>query len=290
MKPEINFVCVGAQKAGTSSLHDILKQHSDICLAANKETHFFDEDENYAKGLDWYYDTFYSHYSGEKICGECTPEYMFFEEVPERIFKAFGADIKIVFILRNPVDRAYSHYMMSKKRRYETMPFEEAIEVENKRITKDYFHKSHYSYLSRGYYSDQIKRYLEYFPKENMFFIRFEEDFVKNRKATIDELCSFLGVPVEDLDVDIRTNVGKVPRYKWIPKFIYKPDAMKKVISFLPSGIKNKIVRRGYDFAMKDNQSTKLSSESKSRVHTRYLNEIKNLEGLVEKDLSAWGS
>ena len=288
MKPKINFLCVGAQKSGTSSLHYILKQHPDVCLASNKETHFFDEHENYVKGLDWYYSTFFDHYTGQKICGECTPEYMYFEEVPEMLFKAFGADIKLVFLLRNPVTRAFSHYMMSKKRLYETHSFEEAIQLEEERIKKDYFHKSHFSYLTRGYYTEQIKRYLKYFPKENMMFIRFEEDFVKNREKTINELCEFLGVKGQGLDVNIKSNTGKTPRYKWLPKFIYKPDTMKQLISFLPDKLRRKLIKIGYELALKDNDSEKLSPELKAKLLPRFEKEINNLEALINKDLSGW--
>lgn len=288
MTPKVNFLCVGAQKAGTSSLHDILKQHSDVCLALNKETHFFDENENFKKGIDWYYNSFFNHYSGEAICGECTPEYMYFEDVPEKLYHAFGADIKIVFLLRNPVNRGFSHFIMSKKRLYETYSFEEAIKLEEDRIKKDYFHKSHFSYLSRGFYSEQINRFLKYFPKENMLFIRFEEDFVKNREKTINQLCSFLGISAEHLNVDIKSNVGKEPRYKWIPKFIYKPNTMKQLLSFMPPKFRSKIIKLGYGFAMKDNASEKLPKELKAKLLITYENEIERLQALINKDLSSW--
>lgn len=288
MKPEINFICVGAQKSGTTSLYYILKQHEDVYMATSKEAHFFDEEDKYVRGLDWYYETFFGDYAGEKICGEITPEYMYFENVPERIHQAFGPDIKLIFIMRNPASRAFSHYLMSKKRNYETLPFEEAIALESSRIHQDAFHKSHYSYVTRGFYTEQIKRYLQYFPKENMFFIRFEEDFVKNRKQTIVELCSFLGINGEGLDVDMKANVAKTPRYKWIPKFIYKPDAAKRLVSFLPSSLRQPVMKAGYKFALKENVSEKLPPEVKARLLKTYEADIQELERLIGKDLSAW--
>ncbi len=286
MKPKINFLCVGAQKSGTTSLHDILKQHPDVFLPTVKETHFFDE--NYEKGLDWYYETYFSNYQGEKICGECTPEYMFFKEVPERLLKAFGPDVKLIFLLRNPVTRAVSHYQMSKKRTFETLPFEEAIEIEASRIQKDNYHRSHFSYLSRGFYSEQIKRYLDYFPRENMLILRFEEDFVKNRKRTMDEICSFLDIDGSELNVDIKSHVGKQPRYKWLPKFIYKPNAMKQLISFLPYGLRAKIIKVGYNAALKEKNPNLIPPDLSKRLWSRYKEEIAELETLIGRDLSSW--
>ena len=272
MKPKINFLCVGAQKSGTTSLHDILKQHPDVCLPLIKETHFFDE--NYEKGMEWYFDTYFSNYQGEKICGECTPEYMFFEEIPERLYNAFGPDVKLVFLLRNPVDRAVSHYQMSTKRTFETLPFEEAVRLEDSRIQTDNFHRSHFSYLSRGFYSDQIKRYLQFFPIENMLFLRFEVDFVKNRKRTMDEVCSFLGIDGSDLNVEIKSHVGKQPRYKWMPKFIYKPGAMKQLLSFLPHSLRAKIIKTGYYAALKEKNPNLIPADLRNSLMDRYKSEI----------------
>ena len=83
----IDFVCVGTQKAGTTTLHDILKNHKDIFLPKSKEAYFFDIDEHYQKGMNWWFKTHFSSYLNEKIMGVMTPEYLYYEEVPERIYK-----------------------------------------------------------------------------------------------------------------------------------------------------------------------------------------------------------
>jgi len=183
--PLPNFLCVGAQKAGTTTLHDILIQHPEIYLPEIKETKFFQDNSKYRKGLDYYEKEFFGKWNGERAVGEIDSVYMYFEYVPERIYKHLGKDIKLIFMLRNPVDRAYSHYWMSYRRGYETETFERAIELEQKRIKIDEFHKIHFSYIDRGFYAKQIKRYLKLFPKENMLFIIFEEDFLKNRKKQL---------------------------------------------------------------------------------------------------------
>ena len=121
-----DFLCVGAQKSGTSLLYRLLNQHPEIYLAKGKEIHFFNRDENYNKGIEWYSE----HFAGSedyKRVGEVTPDYNYVPTVPGRIYKTLGKDIKLIFMLRNPVDRAYSNYWMSFRRGHERFSFEKAI-------------------------------------------------------------------------------------------------------------------------------------------------------------------
>lgn len=103
-----NFLIVGAARAGTTSLYYYLKQHPDVFMSPKKEIDFFDVDKNFEKGLDWY-ERYFEGYTGQKAIGEASPLYMYLEKVPKRIAKVIP-DVKLIFILRNPVDRAYSHY------------------------------------------------------------------------------------------------------------------------------------------------------------------------------------
>ncbi len=112
-----NFLCVGAQKAGTTTLYEILKQHPDIFLPQNiKETKFFVYDEKYEKGVQWYQKEFFSEWNGQKAIGEVDPAMMFEEKSAQRIFDTLGNNVKLIFIFRNPVARAYSHYLMSQRK------------------------------------------------------------------------------------------------------------------------------------------------------------------------------
>jgi hypothetical protein len=285
----INFYCVGAQKAGTTTLHDILNQHPDVFLPKTKEAHFFDNDEKFEKGLEWYENTFFNESSNEKILGSCNPEYMYFEEVPKRIFETLGKDVKLIFLLRNPVNRAYSHYLMSKRRCIEELSFTAALKQEKNRINKDYFNKTHFSYASRGFYSEQIKRYLKYFPKENMMFIRFEDDFIKNRAKTIKEVISFLDLEQIELDIDLKSNVARSSRFKLIQKFIYKQNIIKSFFSiFVSQKMKNKVRSSIYKLVMKPEKKKELSFELKNSLMQQYKEDIKELEGLTGKKFSNW--
>ena len=144
-----NFLCVGAQKAGTTTLYDILKQHPEICLPVEKETHFFNKEARYLKGVTWWLKRCFSNYNNEKILGDITPEYLFFKKVPNRIFNTLGRDIKIIIIVRDPVARAYSQYLMSVTRGFEHLSFDDAIKIESTRIKDNKFNYNHFSYINR---------------------------------------------------------------------------------------------------------------------------------------------
>ena len=290
--PLPNFLCVGAQKAGTTTLHDILIQHPEIYLPEIKETKFFQDNSKYKKGLNYYEKEFFGKWNGERAIGEIDPDYMYFEYVPERIYKHLGKDIKLIFMLRNPVDRAYSHYWMSYRRGYETETFERAIELEQERIKIDEFHRSHFSYIDRGFYAKQIKRYLKLFPKENMLFIIFEEDFLKNRKKTIKSILSFIGVSCEvELNLDIKSNPASIYRLKILRDFIYKPNYIKKIGKILipHKKLRQKIIRTLDKLNQKPIKPPKLDKNFRKKLlFTYFINDIKELEDIIEKSLITW--
>ncbi|MFW6009458.1 MAG: sulfotransferase domain-containing protein [archaeon] len=131
-----NFICPGAQKAATTSLYNILKLHPDVFLPDIKEPQFFAVDKKYKNGLEWYEKKYYSNVSEEKIIGDISTGYMAIEHSAERIANDLGTNIKIIFLLRNPVDRAYSHYWMEKNKYFEVESFERALELEEERKKK----------------------------------------------------------------------------------------------------------------------------------------------------------
>jgi hypothetical protein len=287
-KDFINFYCVGVQKSGTTTLHDILKEHPQIFLPKKKEAHYFDMDNRYEKGLSWYYNEFFQEYNGEKICGSCNPDYIYFEEVPRRIFEAFGSKIKLVFIFRNPADRAFSHYLMSKRRMIETEVFEKAITLEASRIRIDYKHKSDFSYISRGYYAEQLKRYLEYFPIENMFFIRFEDDFIKNRKNTINQLLKFLEVEQYNLELNIKSNEAKTSKYPRLQNFIFNDkNPLKKSLNFSKS-LKNNLKNKLEKIILSKDSNEKLEKELRKKIMSFYSDDISLLEELTGMNFNCW--
>jgi Sulfotransferase domain len=179
-----DFVIIGAQKGGTSFLYYLLARHPLVEPAARKELHFFDNPERFDNGAGWYRRCFPQ--SGWKegqrsITGEATPSYLFDPPVAKRMAEVVP-QTRLIVLLRNPIDRAYSHYQMQVKRGTEPLSFEEAIEQPDS------------SYVSRGIYVDQLLRWFEFFSQEQMLILK-SEDFFERPVETLKVVLTFLEVP-----------------------------------------------------------------------------------------------
>jgi len=284
---KIDFMCVGVQKAGTSTLHDILQQHPDINLPNYKETHFFSDTNKYKTGIEKYF-SYYFKDSNASFWGEIDPEYSYFKNCAKRIFETFGK-IKIIFILRNPVDRAYSHYLMTKSRCLENFDFNTALIEEDKRL-QTHNDNSHYSYIARGKYSEQIERFEHYFGEENIKVILFE-DLIKETENTVDKIITFLNIPAYSFNYSIESNPASEPKNVWLQDFIYKPNKLKSTVGkLIPiKKVKDKIM---FALAKKNKrvaQKQVLDIKEKQKIYKTYFkDEIETLEKKLNEDLSHW--
>jgi hypothetical protein len=145
-----DFVVSGTQKGGTSSFYKLLCHHPRMRRAAVKEVHYFDW--HIDKGLEWYRRCFPAR-AGPTITGEATPNNLFDPSVPERMAKEIP-DASLIALLRNPVDRAYSHYQMQVRRATVSRTFEEAIEEEMARLAAGHAHHELPAFLARGFYAE----------------------------------------------------------------------------------------------------------------------------------------
>lgn len=222
MQPD--FIIIGAQKGGTSSLCTYLFQHPQVLAARRKEIHFFDAPE-YAQGMSWYR----AHFPLEKqrkqgataagaITGEASPYYMFHPHAHQRVFDALP-QVKLIVMLRNPVDRALSHYNHQVRKGREPLDFEAAIKIEDQRlagekqkILADDRYYSHnywaYSYLARGRYAEQIETWRSVFPVEQMLVINSEE-FYRDPHTQFGQTLEFLGLDSFDLGAYGKQNAGR---------------------------------------------------------------------------------
>jgi hypothetical protein len=211
-----SFLIIGAQRAGTTSLFGDLRRHPDVrgptageeFVRLRKEVHFFDH--RFENGLDWYRSFFplsverrVARFRGrDLIVGESTPYYLFHPEVPSRVAASLP-DVRLIALLRNPVDRAYSHYQHRHRAGYEKLTFEEALAAEDKRLaggdelllTDERYRKHHYNhaYFRRGLYAEQLERWLALFPREQLLVLR-SEDFFAQPLETYAEALDFIGV------------------------------------------------------------------------------------------------
>jgi sulfotransferase family protein len=199
-----DFIIIGTQRGGTDSLYHYLIRHPKVKGALRKEVHFFDL--NYAKGIAWY-QTFFPVCIGatrDFLTGEASPYYLFHPLAPSRVAEMLP-DVKLIVQLRNPVDRAYSHYQHGTKRGIERVSFEDALareervmENELRQMQTSEHYKStvhrHYSYVSRGIYVDQLRRWVEKVPRER-FLVLKSEDLFEQPDQTFRQVLDFLGLP-----------------------------------------------------------------------------------------------
>lgn len=287
-----NFLCVGAQKAGTTTLYEVLKQHPDIYLPDVKEPHFFDE--HFQKGVDWYKKTFFNQVKDETAIGEITPAYLYMNEAPQRILETLGPEVKLIFIFRNPADRAYSHFLMSKFNGYEKASFDEVMGKDNiGNKTLNTTENRRFSYKERGYYGRQLSKYMEVFPKKNMHFVLFEDLVSKNKQSAYGAILRFLGVKDSELNFNIRSNTAKRVRNSFLQKILLNNPLLSSIAKkLLPNASTRKSIRtkvKHHNQKAYRNDSHKLSPELRELIiKDCYKEDVLLLEKLIEKDLSHW--
>ena len=195
MNRPLDFLVVGTQKGGTTALDFFLRQHPEICLPEAKELHFFDDDTRFGIGkpdFSWYESQFRPLFR-HKLLGECTPAYMYWEEAPRRIWQ-YNRGMKLIALLRNPIERAFSHWNMQRLRGLEKREFLVALKEEHETCRKKLpFQCRRFSYIARGYYTEQILRLKRYFPSRQLLILRSDE-FRENPASIMEEVWRFLGV------------------------------------------------------------------------------------------------
>ena len=185
-----DFIVIGVAKGGTTSLYHYLNDHPLIQMPKKKEIHFFDD--NYDKGLEEYLKNFpQKNEQGFPFSGDVTPRYLVRPFVPGRVFADFP-DVKLIVLLRNPVDRAFSHYKQHLfPARKDT--FEQSLSYEFAALSEGR-HDVDLIILQRGFYAETLTCWLKSFPKEQLLIL-ISEDFYKNPQEAMDKIYAFLGLP-----------------------------------------------------------------------------------------------
>ena len=205
-RPLPDFLILGAQKAGTTALYAYLRWHPRITGPAWKEVSYFDR--HYRRGVRWYRGHFPIRAAG-RILGEASPGYLFHPLAPERV-RATVPDAKLIVLLRDPIDRALSHYHHEVALGREPLTFEEAIDAEpertrgeEERLLRDPGYFSHawwdYAYLARGRYAEQLERWFAVFPREQLFVVASDE-LAAEPEQVYARVLVFLGAAPHELD------------------------------------------------------------------------------------------
>lgn len=216
----INFIIIGTQKSGTTALYQSMKLHPEVCMGTPKEVHFFDNDELYSRpSVDYAaYHTHFQPVSPDQLLGEATPAYLYWNPCAERIH-AYHPGIKLIMILRNPIERAYSHWNMSVHRGVEPLSFMEALLQEKARLAGSPGGQNKpYSYTDRGFYTRQIERYFARFPRNNLLILKYD-DVVNDYIKSFQRVCQFLSIdglfmPAQQI-VHAIPYAGKITPQEW---------------------------------------------------------------------------
>src|SRR5438093_3426164 len=190
----LDFIVVGAQKSGTTALHYFLAKHPNITMGDQQEIHFFDDDATFAATVD--YERLHKHYplvAPSTKAGDCTPSYLYFKPAAERIWK-YNPKIKLLVLLRNPVERAFAHWNMQRFKGREPLDFFDAIREEKTSIASaPPIEARRFAYVDRGFYAQQLVRLFKFFPREQVKVVKFEA-FEDKQRETLASIFFFLDV------------------------------------------------------------------------------------------------
>jgi hypothetical protein len=276
-----NVLIGGAQKSGTTTLHHFLGSHPESFTPRDRqEIHYVDVEASRGRDLDWYRSLF-SGWAGEPVVFQTSPLYLFLPVVPDRVQRVIpGA--RIVFVLRDPVNRAYSHYWHEIRFGRETLPFEAALAAEPERIDRGFEYLRAYSYEARGHYLPQLKRYCDRFRRDRMLVLR-TEDLSGDLTGLARRLGAFLGLdPGPWLD-GTRDRVVPVFNRRKIPRSRILQRMMLPFRQGLPGlvWLVEKLNLRSSDYPA-------MARETREMLRARFLPELPELEELIESDLSQW--
>lgn len=271
----------GAQKSGTTTLHRLLEAHPQVYAPPkDQEIHYFDLEENFARGLDWYR----SHFRGrgeQPVVLQTSPLYLYEPKVPARIFELLPW-VKLIFILRHPSDRAYSHYWHEVRFGWESLSFEEALAAEPERIAGSFEARRRHSYVDRGHYARQLRRYLDLFPREQVLVLT-QESFKRNTARESRRIAAFLGIDADlwggaETRRDWHYNAAMVPRWPWLQR-LARPFRWGKwrYLSHAIDAVN--LVRRPY---------SPMQLETRLRLAEAFAPGIAELESLIGLDADSW--
>lgn len=283
-----NFLIIGAEKAGTTWLYDVLRRHPDIFLPDTKELSFFNgrhsdlksNDKFVRLGPGWY-ENFFRFRRDESAVGDISPMYLCDTEAPARIAQMLP-DVRLIAVLRDPVERAVSHYWMAYNKRHVTDSLGAVISRNDEAI------------IVRGLYGAQIERYLRHFPRENMLVLIFEE-VMADRDRALDRLCHFLGVDpaLQPRDgLHRASNPATAYRWRWLHTTSVKAaSALRatRALSWLPRLLK----RSGFNNRVKalnavEFDKPELTEEERHTLRSLYAADRERLEELLGRKIEAW--
>ena len=283
----VDFFIVGAPKAGTTSLFYYLNKNKGICMSSIKEPNFFSSQD--LKTQKIYYDSLildnlkeyeriFTPKNKQQIIGEASVSYLFYPNVANRIFD-YNPRSKIIIILRDPVERAFSHYSMDLRLGHVKLSLDELFDLGLNNKDNLFFQQ----YILLGQYYEQVNRYIEVFGRENIC-VKFYDELKLDASSFYSDILKFLQQENDhNIDFNQPFNKSKLPSNKFI-KWLYSWPIIRKIsLIFLPLSVIEFI---NINFFKENNNI--ITNDLKSKLHSFFLEDIEKLEKLLSKDLKSW--
>lgn len=290
-----NFLTIGAEKSGTTALYHYLRQHPQIYMSPVKEPNFFSlggekpEDRgpghlptSHVTDIEAYCKLF-REVSGETAIGEASPAYLYQQKAVERI-RHHIPDAKLIAILRDPVERAYSNFLHCISLGREPLAdFEQALQEEEMRVRNNW--RSLWHYKRKGFYYEQLKRYFDLFD-ENQIKVYLYEDLNEDPSGTLRDIFRFLEVDESFIpDTSARLNVSGVPRNKALHSLVttlnrptIKSFVPNRLLKALREPVRSRVLTK----------PPQLLPEVRGRLIEVFREDILRLQELIDRDLSGW--
>jgi hypothetical protein len=295
-----NLLIVGAAKAGTTSLHALLSRHPAAFMSEPKEPRFFAYEGERPEAFGGpgasdlissivrtraEYEQLFAGVIDERVIGESSPAYLYSPVAADRIHATIP-DAKIIVVLRDPAERAYSHWVDNVGTGWEPVhDFARALDLAEERRRQNWWRK--WDYVGHGFYAAQLKRYIDRFPTAQIKVLLFEE--ILGRKAHgIDDIYAFLGLErglIEQQELP-RANAGGLPRSRALTAVLSQRNPLRSSLRrVLPPGararVRQALVRR-------NTEKPPLDPTTRARLQDIYRADIHELEALIDRDLSHW--
>ena len=286
---KVDFFIVGAPKAGTTSLYHYLNEHPQIEMSLQKEPDYFSDKEIQIQGLYYSknridtvekYNGLFNTQKKDVIFGEGSVSYLFYPTVAQDI-KVYNPMAKIIIMLRNPIERAFSHYLMDYRLGLVSDSFEDIINKKSKHKNAHLFYQQ---YIKVGEYAAQLKRYCDIFDKKNILLIDYE-NFKSDVTGTVNSVYSFLNISAEfSVDINKKHNTFTMPKNKLI-RFVYSFVIIRNILSFI---FPKNIIKAVRLILFTKDKKPKLLEETRNQLKHYFSNDVRLLGNLIGKDYSKW--
>lgn len=291
------FMIIGAARAGTTALYDLVRQHPQVFMSAIKEPNYFAFE---GELLDWRgpgnefvnnsvhswedYTALFADAPDGMAAGEASPLYLWAPDAPKRI-KARLPDVKMIAVLRNPIEQAFSHYLYARAQMIEPLnDFDAALKAEPQRLADHWQPLFQYSTFPR--YAEQLKRFYAEFPKEQLKIFLYE-DYRGDPKTMLSQIYDFIGVdPAFVPNLAHETNMGGQPRHQWLQNLVMRPNPIASLAALVVPESARRTIR---DMVSRRNLARdQMSATAKAWLTNALKDDISQLQDMIGRDLSHW--